>query len=94
MSEQKSYTAENIRILSDAEVFDSFDWAKVGHIASQYGKDIEFIKRGLSACERVGAPPDYFIRRYCQGDKSEPFREDVDAAFREMHLRKSAQQGT
>lgn len=80
------YNADSIRILSDAEVVQKFEWARLGHLASQYGRDEGFIRKGIQACEHVGVDPEYFITRYLVGDKSIPFREDVDAAFRELFL--------
>jgi len=80
----KSYTAANIRVLTDAEIVERFDWAKLGHLAAHYRRDPAFIRRGIRACETVGVPASYFVKRYLDGDKTIPFREDVDAAFTEM----------
>jgi hypothetical protein len=41
-------------------------------------------ERGFAACARVGVSPNYFVGRYLMGDKSIPFRENVDAADREL----------
>lgn len=85
MTEQHpEYTAANIKILSDAEILESFDWAKVGHLAAQFNRDADFIERGLQACARVGVHHSYFIGRYLQGDKTIPFREDVNAAMTDI----------
>ena len=83
------YSAKDIKILSDMEVIDRFDWAKVGALAAQYNRPAEWIERGLGACAEVGVSPDYFIRRYLDGDKTVPRHDGVDAAFRTLYVEKS-----
>lgn len=61
-----------------------WEWLKAGNLANQYKRDEKWITRGLQACREVGVSPDYFIRRYLDGDKSVPLREDVDAVFRQL----------
>lgn len=58
------YTAANITILGEQDVLSRFFWAKAGALSEQYHKPVEWIERGLLACERVRIPHDYFIDRY------------------------------
>jgi hypothetical protein len=89
MSEpDRPYDARSIRILSDVELIESFDWAKATALSIQYGKDPKWIERGLAACQAVGVSQNYFIQRYLVGDRSVPIHEGVDAAFREMWIEK------
>jgi hypothetical protein len=74
------YTAASIRILSDAEVVDRFDWAKVGALAVEYKRDEGWIRRGLAACETAGVSADYFIDRYLR-KLPIPKHDGVEAAF-------------
>lgn len=78
------YNASRIKILSHEEILDAFDWAKVGHLAAQYNRDPDFIERGLQACARVGVHHSYFVGRYLDGDKTIPFREDVNEAMTDI----------
>jgi hypothetical protein len=82
--ESDTYNANSIRVLTDDEILDSFDWAKIGHLASQYKRDSDFIERGLLACERVGVHYSYFVGRYLENDKTIPMREDVNAAMADI----------
>lgn len=79
-----AYDASSIRILSDQDVAERFEWAKVGSLAAQYKRDPIWIRRGLAACEQVGANPEYFIKRYLEADRSVPFKPEVDEAFRQL----------
>ncbi len=79
------YNAHSIKVLKDEEIL-QFEWAMVGHLANQYGKDEGWIRRGIQACQHVGVNESYFIDRYVREDKSVPFRVDVQEAFRELHL--------
>jgi hypothetical protein len=78
------YTAKDIRILSDDEVVEAFDWAKAGALSVQYHRDEGWIQRGLSACQSAGVSGRYFVRRYLEGDKDMPQHEGVEAAFRAL----------
>lgn len=77
------YTAASITILESNEVLERFFWAKANDLAVTYRKPLEWIERGLQACERVQVPHDYFIDRYL---KKLPIPKDqgVDAAFRDL----------
>lgn len=79
-----NYDADSIRILAPAEVVARFEWATIGELAHRFGTPAKLIERGFAACARVGVSPDYFVGRYLVGDKTIPFREDVDAAYREL----------
>lgn len=83
------YTAASIRVLSGAEILERFDWAKIGSLAEQYGKDPEWIERGFQACVDAGVHETYFIRRYLQGDKSMPAHEGVEEAYRQRYVRRA-----
>jgi hypothetical protein len=45
---------------------------------------VKLVERGFSACAQVGVDPSYFVQRYLAGDKTVPFEEDVDAAYRAL----------
>ena len=59
-----TYTASSIAILEPEQVIERFFWAKANYLAVTYRKPLEWIERGLQACERVQVPHDYFIDRY------------------------------
>ena len=79
-----SYDADAIQVLTPAEVVAKFEWTTIGELAHRYGTSHKLIERGFAACARVGVSPHYFVGRYLVGDKTIPFREDVDAAYREL----------
>jgi len=82
MTEQHpEYTASSIKILTDEQVLEAFDWAKIGALAAQYHRDPDYIERGLQACARVGVHYSYFVRRYLEGDKTVTLHEGVNAAM-------------
>lgn len=67
------------------EVMEAFVWAKAGELAARSGKSVDWIRRGLDACERAGVPHTYFILRYIDGDKSVKLNLDVDEAMRDIN---------
>ena len=79
-----SYPPADIKIASDAEVIDRWDWAKVGHWAQQYRVPAEWLERAVEACRRAGVAPAYLEQRYLRQDASVPLDEAVDAAMREI----------
>ena len=89
MENTQSYTASSIRVLREAEILERFDWAKIGSLAAQYGKDEGWIRKGFTACTEAGVHESYFIRRYLEGDKTVPAHEGVEEAFRRLFVRKS-----
>ena len=74
------YTADAIQILSPDQVLDRFFWAKAEALAKTYHRPLEWIERGLEACERVRLPHDYFINRYLL-KLPIPKDEGMEAAF-------------
>ena len=81
-----SYTAANIRVLTEQEVDERFTWARVGALAQKYSRPSDWIARGLEACRRANVEPEYFIARYLERDASTPFNAAVDEAMREILL--------
>jgi hypothetical protein len=80
-----TYTAANIRIATDAQILDAWDWAKVGHWCHVYGCNPEWLGRAVEACRRAGRDPSYVERRYLQRLRDEePLDVAVDAAMREI----------
>lgn len=77
------YTASSITILASEQVLERFFWAKANDLALTYKKPLEWIERGLNACERVQMPHDYFIDRYLK-KLPIPKDEGVDAAMRDL----------
>jgi len=77
-----TYDTDAIKILTPAEAIEYFEWAAIGALAHRYGVPVKLVERGFAACAEAGVDPGYFVRRYLTGDKSVPFREDVDAAYR------------
>lgn len=77
------YTADAIKICDGSQ----FDWVIEGSLAAQYGRDIDFIKRGLEACKLANVSFDYFIDRYLKKDKSVPFDPIVDTISRDVQKR-------
>ena len=64
-------------------MLERFFWAKANDLALTYHKPLEWIERGLQACERVQVPHDYFIDRYLK-KLPIPKDEGVDAAMRDL----------
>ena len=80
-----TYDASAIRILDQHEVAEKFFWAKAGILANTYKRPVEWIERGLLACERANVPHDYFVDRYLNKQPI-PQHEGVDAAMRELWI--------
>lgn len=72
------YSAAHIKILPPEEALERMPWLKAETLAAQYGKDKVFIERGLKACRLAGVSEQYFIRRYCQEDKTIPKNDAVE----------------
>ena len=85
--EKKPYDASSIRVLKPEEIASRFEWVHIADLAKKFVCPEEWIERGFRACEYAGVSPDYFVERYLEKTGAE-FREDVDAAFRELYLRK------
>ena len=83
----KPYDASSIRVLRADEIASRFEWVHIADLAKKYARPEEWIERGFRACEHAGVSPDYFVERYLE-KAGVDFREDVDAAFRELYLRK------
>jgi len=81
-----TYTAADIRILSDEDVVDRFDFARAAAWANEYEANPEWLQRALEACRRAGADPEYLRRRYLLpgGKDTEPRNPLVDEAMREV----------
>lgn len=79
-----TYTAADIRVLTDLEVDERFTWARVGALAQRYSRPVEWIARGLEACRRADVDPEYFIARYLERDAATPFNTVVDEAMRDI----------
>ena len=79
-----TYTAANIRVLSEQEVDTRFTWARVGALSEKYSRPADWIARGLEACRRADVEPEYFIARYLERDLSTPFNAAVNEAMREV----------
>ena len=79
-----TYTAADIRVLTDQEVDERFTWARVGALSEQYSRPADWIARGLEACRRARVDPDNFIVRYLERDPATPFDPAVDEAMREI----------
>ena len=85
MSEQPSeYTAASICVLPPPEAIERFAWLKAEELSARTGKPIDWIRRGLQACEQSGVGHDYFIRRYLDGDRSAPRNPDVEEAMADI----------
>ena len=84
---KKPYDASSIRVLKPDEIASRFEWVHIADLAKKYARPEEWIERGFRACEHAGVSPDYFVERYLEKTGVD-FREDVDAAFRELYLRK------
>jgi len=79
------YNANSIRILTQEERSDKFEWVKTAELAKQYNRDEDWIKRGFEACRRAGlVNADYFINRYLAGDKTIPRQPLVESAFADI----------
>ena len=78
------YTASSIRILPAPEAIEKFAWLKAEELAARTGRPVDWIKRGLQACEQSGVGHDYFVRRYLDGDRSAPRNPDVEEAMADI----------
>ena len=79
-----SYSASSIQILPAPEAIEKFAWLKAEELAARTGRPVDWIKRGLQACEQAGVGHDYFIRRYLDKDRSAPRNADVEAAMADI----------
>jgi hypothetical protein len=85
MSEQPAeYTASSIQILPAPEAIEKFSWLKAESLAARTGKPVDWIKRGLQACEQAGVGHDFFVRRYLDKDRDAPRNADVEAAMADI----------
>jgi hypothetical protein len=85
MSEHTSeYTASSIKILPAPEAIERFAWLKAEELAARTGKPIDWIKRGLQACEQASVAHSYFISRYLDGNKDVPRNRDVESAMADI----------
>lgn len=82
---RRRYDASTIRVMETREVIEAFVWAKAGELSARSGKSVDWIRRGLEACERAGVPHTYFIRRYIDGDKSVMLNPDVNEAMADIN---------
>jgi hypothetical protein len=76
-SSANQYNADNIKVLQDQEVLEEMPWVVANSLANEYNKPLDFVQRGLEACELAGVTPNYFIDRYLKGDKTIPVNESV-----------------
>lgn len=74
----ENYDASSIKILSRSEAFQRMPWLKADELAHRYGKDADFINRGLQACRSANIGEEYFIKRYLEEMRDIPFDEAVD----------------
>jgi hypothetical protein len=79
-----TYDASSIQILDHEQVMEKFFWAKAGELAATYRLPMEWIERGLQACERAGVPHDYFVDRYLNKQRAIPKHDGVEAAMRDL----------
>lgn len=86
MNKVSDYTAADIRIPSDAEIIARQPWVRAGELADQHGVPVEWVRRGLEACDRAGVPDGYFIARYLAREPSVALDARVDAAMREIAI--------
>jgi len=59
-----SYNAASIRILTESEAADRFQWKLIDILATHYGKPKAWIERSIRACEGAGIDVQYFIDKY------------------------------
>jgi hypothetical protein len=77
-----SYTAENIRVLSDVEVEDRCLFARVEALGRRYPHiPEECLERLLAAAQLSGVPEETAVRRYCDDDRTL----DCGPEFRETY---------
>jgi len=76
-----SYTATNIQILDNPA--EEFTWLKAEELAKKYKKNVEWVRRGLMACEQVGIPSQFFIDKYLE-DKDLPKNEEMIAVYKHL----------
>jgi hypothetical protein len=79
-----SYSASSIQILPAPEAIERFAWLKAESLAARTGKPVDWIKRGLQACEQSGVPHSYFISRYLDKDRETPRNPDVEEAMADI----------
>lgn len=78
MPDSGEYNASSIKILSKSEAYQRMPWLKADELAQRYGKDVDFIKRGLQACRSANVGEEYFVKRYLEEMKDIPMDEAVD----------------
>lgn len=72
------YDASCIRVLGGGEALAMTPWLAPETLAAKYGKDVDFIRRGLQACRNADVDIGYFVRRYLEGDRSVPKNDSVE----------------
>ena len=75
-----TYTAKNILIQEHS----SDIWSTAISLSEKYNKQVNWIERGLLACELANVGHDYFIKRYLEEDKSVTMNNDVDVIAKEL----------
>ena len=75
------YTAESIKIRHEAV----HSWEVVASLVDRYPfRPVEWIERGLQACELAGVGFDYFIARYLERDGITPMNPVVNECMIEI----------
>lgn len=77
------YDASAIQILDAEQVCQKFVWAKAGALAERYKKPLEWIERGLQACDRIGIDHSFFIEKYLDR-KALPKHDGLSAALQDI----------
>tara|TARA_R110002153_G_scaffold181493_1_gene334779 strand:- start:855 stop:1130 length:276 start_codon:yes stop_codon:yes gene_type:complete len=58
------YNENSIKVLSEEEATNSFDWIKVETLAAEYHLPVEVVNRGFEASHNLGISTEYFVDKY------------------------------
>ena len=78
------YDATSIRILTEVEIEERFDFVKMEKLADKYSVNLECIKRGFEASYRCNMNTEHFVERYLKGDKSIPINTYLMEAYKDL----------
>ncbi|MCL1123183.1 hypothetical protein [Shewanella surugensis] len=82
-----SYDASSIRILSDDEVCDKFEWVRAHELATEYKQPLRCVERAIEACRVTGTPLEHYIERYLKNNKSIPKDHTFENAYLDIMKR-------
>lgn len=79
------YNASSIKILTQHEVEERFQWVYVENLAATYLRDKNWIALGLEACIHCGVSQEYFIEYYLKKNPDIEYRPEVTEMYKQLN---------